>query len=404
MLPFVLFFLFVFAIVKTNKTEPKLLLQTTQKTFAAANPIVLTFATDAKTELRAKLFIIHTYGKTVLEATATKAHLSFRIPSIYCRKTGLVSWYLVHNQKTLNQGTFEIIPNDASATLLENYLGPPTILAGKKHFTMLVAIPTDAYDNPKQNNTTVVIKDQFLDRITVSSKKTASFIAWKNIYSRTKSGKMLVSSQCNSTSSKEFETEITPSVATNFSIQATRNHAFADGNQITTLETTIIRDQYNNIVADGTLVTFQITTKNNTLLKTYAATINGIAKGQLLHPDHAENYQIKAYIIGIAQSKPIVVRYQALIGTFAYQFSDQNRKITVGPLTSFMQQRVPDGIKVTLKILHNQKVIETKIAETAKGMARFYLHAPFYKEKEYQFEITTLGITQQTQLKKYESH
>ncbi|MBE0393558.1 hypothetical protein [Flavobacterium sp. PL002] len=403
LLPLVLFFLFVFAISKTNNTEAAFTLDTSKKTFVAGRPISLHFSTTSKSAT-ADLFIIHSYGKTILKAKNNNGKLVFNIPPLYCLKTGFVTWYLLQNNEKIITGDFSIRPNDDTATVLENYLGPTTILTGQEHFTMMVAIPTDSYDNPKEDNTTVFIKDQFLENVTVTTKKTASFIAWKNIYSRNKSGKMLVSTECNTTGSKEFETEITPSPATNFTINFKRNHEFADGNQITKLETSVIKDQFGNLIGDGTLVTFQVTTNNNSLLKTYAATINGIAIGQLLHPDHQDIYRVKAYITGMAESKPIQISYKPLIRTFPYEFYEKNRKITVGPLKSFMKQIVPDGIKVELKIFHHKELIETKITESSKGYANFILFPPFYKEKEYRFEITTLGITRKTEIKKYETN
>ena len=398
-----LFFLFAFAVTKTNTKDPSFRLETKQIRFVAGKPIALVFGSDSKTAI-ANLVIIHTYGKTVLQSKNTNGKLVFNIPAIYCTKTGVFSWYLVLNNKTIQTGSFNITPNNDSPTVLENYLGPTTLLTGTEHFTMMVAIPTDSYDNPKEDNTTVYIKDQFLNDITSTKKQTDFFIAWKNIYSRTKVGKMLVSTECNTTTSKEFETDIKPSIGKDFSISYSRNHEFADGNQITLLETSIIRDKFGNIVGNGTMVTFQIITKNNILLKTFAATINGIAIGQILHPDHQETYTVKGYVTGIAESKSLQINYLALIKTFTYQFAENNRKITVGPIKSFMKQIVPDGIKVELKIFHQNKLIETKIVETAKGFATFYLLAPFYKEKEYQFEINTLGVTQKTEIKKYETN
>ncbi|WPR72513.1 hypothetical protein SLW70_05075 [Flavobacterium sp. NG2] len=402
-LPFLFFFLFVFAASKISTERTTFRLQTTQESFVAGRPIALTFSTPSKSN-QPQLLLIHTYGKTVLNTENNNGKLVFKIPSIYSLKTGVVSWYLVENKKNVASGNFTIVPNDATPTVLENYLGPPSLLTGTEHFTMMVAIPTDSYDNPKQDNTTVVIKDQFLEDITATEKKTDNFIAWKNIYSRTKAGKMLVSTACNTTDSKEFETDIQPSPSENFTIKYSRPHKFADGNQITFIETSVIRDKYGNLVGDGTLVTFQVTTQNNILLKTYAATINGIAIGQLLHPDHQDTYTVKGYVVGIAESKPIQISYNALIDHFTYKFTEKNREITVGPLRSFMKQIVPDGIKVELNIFHKDELIETKIVETQKGIAKFYLLTPFYKKSEYQFEITTLGITQKTEVKKYETN
>jgi hypothetical protein len=61
-----------------------------------------------------------------------------------------------------------------------------------------------------------------------------------------------------------------------------------------------------------------------------------------------------------------------------------------------MGQLVPDGIKVTVKIFHENKLVNTLLEETSKGIARFTITQDFYKEKQYNFEISTLGVTTKT--------
>lgn len=388
------------ALSYSKKNEIHLETKTTQ--FIAGNPIQLVFASDAKTDKR-QLYIIHSYGKTLLESKNQNDKIIFEIPTIYTQKTGVVSWFLIGDGNSAIKGSFEIIPNDKTKTQLENYLGPRSILAGGSEFTMMVTVPTDSYDNPKQEGTEVVIKDQFLNTINTETKKTKNFIIWKNIYSNQKSGQLLASTASGKTVSKEIETEVYPNIATDFTISYSRNHDYADGNQITTISSSIIKDQYGNIVSDGTTVLFNIKTKNDLNLKTIATTINGIASGQILHPDHPDTFTITGYVTGIAKSNPIILSYKPIISSFSYRFSNHNRQITVGPLTSFMEQLVPDGIKVTVKIFAKNKLIETLITDSSRGIARFNLPVEFYKEKAYRFEITTLGITQKTETKNYDT-
>lgn len=396
-------FLLVFATQKTNSKKASIHLMTIQKEFLAGAKINLDFSNPFSTNIT-RLFLVNSFGKIVLKPKVIKGEMHFEIPNFYAKKSGVVSWYLIQNKKKQVSGSFKILPNSKTKTFIENYLGPRTILAGKEHFTMMVVVPTDSYDNPVEDNTQVFMKDQFLNSIGVEIKKTNNFIAWKKIYSQTQSGKMLVTSECNKTSSKEIETEIYPSIATNFNITYSRNHDYADGNQITKIISSSIKDQYGNTVADGTLVAFQVITKNNIFLKTFGTTINGIAVGQLLHPDHAETYTVKAYVTGMAASKPIVIMYKPLIESFDYTFSNKNRTLTIGPLKSFMNQIVPDGIKISLKILSQDKIIEIKQENSNKGYAMFNLPASFYKKKEYQFEISALGITQRTAKLHYDNY
>jgi hypothetical protein len=373
------------------------------KYFVAGNEIKIQFASDSKTT-NPQLYIIHSYGKTLVEGISKNGKLTFKIPELYAKKTGAVSWFLIANEKTIAQGIFEIIPNKNTKTQIENYLGPRSILAGGKEFTMMVAVPTDGFDNPVLENTTVLIKNQFLNNITINAEKTKDFIAWKNIFSNRPSGKILVSTECKNIATKEIETEVYPNIATNFGINYTRNHDYADGNQITTLTTSIIKDYFDNVVSDGTLVSFIIINKNNIILKTFGTTIKGIATGQLLHPDHQDFYTVKGYITGIAESNSLNIAYKPILSAFNYTFSDGNRTLTVGPLKSFMNQLVSDGIKVTIKIIHENNHVATLQEDSSNGFAKFYISPDFYKEKNYRFEITTLGITQKSKTKYYDPY
>jgi hypothetical protein len=67
-----------------------------------------------------------------------------------------------------------------------------------------------------------------------------------------------------------------------------------------------------------------------------------------------------------------------------------------------MNQLVPDGIKVVVKVYHNGKLRATLQEDSSKGMAIFTLSRDFYAEKAYQFEISTLGVTQKTKTLHYD--
>jgi hypothetical protein len=79
------------------------------------------------------------------------------------------------------------------------------------------------------------------------------------------------------TTSKEVETGYIKYIATDFLIFYSRNHDYADGNQITSFTTSIVKDAYDNTVSDGTMVIFHITYQKTICFKTFGSTINGIA-------------------------------------------------------------------------------------------------------------------------------
>lgn len=396
---FTFFFTLVLALVSVTKfnqkkNTEKFICINTQKTFSAGKPIVIQF--KGNFEKKPQLFIIHSLGKTLLDGVFKNGKITYQLPDNFSRKTGLFSWFLIENQKEKIKGKFQILPSEKSKTKLESYLGPPGTLVGDSHFVMFVTIPTDGFDNPKKDSTDVTIKHQFLQAITSENLKTNHFIAWKNIFAPTQSGDVLIAASCNNAITKEFDAIIYPSIPTDFNISYHRNHDFADGNQITTLKTTTLKDKFGNIVNNGTKVEFIIKNKENIILKTFGNTINGIASSEIIHPEREENYTISAFVNGICKSNTIQIKYQSINPNFSCSFSKNKRTLQVQQIKSFMNQQIPDGIKVKLKIYYQNQLIDQIIQNSNKGKAIFYLSPDFYPKNKYHFEISTLGKTIKT--------
>ena len=186
---------------------------------------------------------------------------------------------------------------------------------------------------------------------------------------------------------------IVPAIPTNFKINAHRIHNYADGNQITTFKTSVIKDRYNNIVSDGTLVTFFVTNKEGYKSKTSGASINGIATAKLLHPDHEDQWTIKAYVEGMANSNTIALKYQQAIKDFEISFSKDNRIITVGPLKSFMKQRIPDGLQVHLAIYRDGVLKDEAMEHALNGFTTFQLNPDRFPKGIYKLVFAAAGIS-----------
>ncbi len=390
-----------FSLEVFQKEKSEFSLITTEQSFTAGTAIDLSFSSSKSTKKLPVLVLNHSYGITIVEAESKPNMITFKIPIVFSKKTGILNWILAFEGSSILKSRIEITPNLATITVLESYLGPPSIQAGNRDYSMLVVIPTDLFDNPLPENTSVKINEQFLETISTSEEKTNDFIAWKNIYSKERSGDILVSSTCNGTNSKELTTMIYPSNATNFTINFKRNHSFADGNQLTQLITSSIKDEFGNIISDGTFVEFIISNEKNQLLKTSASTINGIANAKILHPDYPTTWKVKAYISGLAESNKLNISYKPVLSNFNVKFSKNNSEISVGPLQSFMNQIIPDGALVKLHIYQAEKLIETKTATSFKGMVNFNLSPDFYTKNNYNFIIETLGISKKIETINY---
>lgn len=378
-----------FSIFSLSSTDIVVALQTKQVNFKAGDVIALRFTTN-KNELQ--LYCHGSYGTTIIDSDEEKDEIIFAIPEHFTRKRGVLDYTLVHKTNVVYEGKINIQNNIAKETKLETYIGPPDIIAGGKDYTMIVVVPTDFYDNPIADSTAVKIKHQFLDIEKEEILFSKDFIAWDRIFSFDKSGRILASNEVNSITSKEFAVEVFPANARDFVITSQRRHAYGDGNQITTFITSVIRDRYDNIISDGTLITFFVKNMKGMILKTNGITLNGIAKGKLLHPDHTDQWEVKAYVTGIAESNMLSLTYEKSIEDFEVNFGNKNRTITIGPLQSFMGQLIPDGAVVKCVVIKEGQPIETKIKTSSNGFVKFIVTEGFYPSGIYDFRIEGVGV------------
>lgn len=383
--------------IDQESIEETIVLKTNTKVFNAGNEISLVFSGTQNDSI--KLYSSNSYGSTILKSRRINTNeIQYTFPEYISNKIGIVNWKLLINKKPLF-GKFTILPKEQPVTL-ETYLGPPSIEAGGKDFAMFVVIPADELDNPVKTNTEVKIQHQFLASERKKQVLTKNLIAYRNIYSPTKSGRILLSSNCLGLNSKEYNLNVMPAISVNFEIFADRHHEYADGNQITTFTTSILKDSYGNIVSDGSFVEFFITNTNGNILKTTGTTINGIATAKMIHPDHEENWSVKAYVVGISESKILKLRYKKIINDFNVTFSKDNREIQVGPLKSFMDQMIPDGLEVRLEIYKNGIILNQYLKESREGYVNFLLNKNIFTEGIYTIHIKTAGITEKFKDKK----
>jgi len=338
-----------------------------KESYSAGDTIRLKFGSQRLGD--ALLLVKNAYGMTLVKPLVSNTEIIFELPQSFSQNAGLCQWELVAHQKKYKTGEFKITPNIQKQTNLETYLGPRSINAGNRDYTMMVVSPTDIYDNPVVEGTAIVVKNQFKDAIDTNTLKIKNLIAWQNIGATEKAGRLLITASCNGTNSKELTSIVFPANATDFTIDFQRNHSYADGNQIITFSTSIIRDVYDNTIGDGTLVSFVVTDSSGNLLRTMGATLAGKAEAKLLHPNQKETWSVTAYVTGAAKSNAIRIPFESAVKEYSISFSNENKMVTIGPVQSFMGQLIPDGMPIQLSIFNDgEKLIETKTSTSKNGI------------------------------------
>lgn len=358
--------------------------------YTAGEEIVLKFKYDTIENL--VLAIQSSYGTTLLTPEKQHDFVVFKIPEFVSKKRGILNYHLVKNKKNIYTGECYITAMTDLKEPLESYLGPPSITAGGTDYSMLSIIASDRYDNPVKDSTLIVVKHQFLDKEIDDDIYSKDFIVWKNIFSYEKSGRILVSANLDSIPSKEFSLDVFPSQGQDFELFVNTKHNYADGNQIAEFFTSTIKDEFGNIISDGRIVEFSILKDNKERLRTSGTTIDGVARGFMVHPDQKSIWNAQAFIPEMAESNSIELNFEAAVSDYKVIFKEQNRTIEIGPIVSFMDQIIPDGALITLDIYQNDQLIETLTEFSSKGFVNFYISEDFFTKGIYTLEIKGMGV------------
>ncbi|MGG8497476.1 hypothetical protein ACQY1Q_13770 [Tenacibaculum sp. TC6] len=252
------------------------------------------------------LFITNDYGNTIIEPTLQGNKLTFAIPSFFTKISGEFLFSLTTNGQIIDKGTVTIKPIPY-AQLLETYCGPSYLVASDKDYSMLVVIPNDLYDNPNASGyfTSEMYNEKKIDKYVDNHE----LLGYSNINSKEKKGKIFVKAYTDSIKSKTLELSILANNPVNFTITYHRNTSFADGKELTTLKTSVIKDIYGNSIENGTLVSFYMTTNDSIYMKAYGSTINGIATAKFVHPTEEKKYTVKAYVENFSSSNSLIINY-----------------------------------------------------------------------------------------------
>ena len=360
--------------------------------FYADEKIELKFKTVDSTGI--KMILENAYGAIALKPSIQNSTITFTVPDFISRKTGLCHWSLISDDEKKLEGSLKIFPTRTEAVSIESYLGPRSITAGKRDYAMHVIAPTDEFDNPLPEDTTLSSIYQFGDNINSTPITLKNLIGWQNIYAPLKSGRILVMAACRERTSKEFTTVVYPANAVDFNISFERNHDYADGNQVILFSTDSIKDEFGNIVSDGTLVSFVATNSEGIQLTAVGTTLNGIAKARFLHPYKPDDWEVKAYVTGTAESSAIRLSFRVAIKDYQTNFNKESSTVEVQEIKSFMEQVAPDGIPIEIKVFDakNSLILEDRTTSRL-GQGNFKLTREYFEPGNYSIEINVAGLS-----------
>jgi len=288
----------------------------------------------------------------------------FNIPDSVMMQSGLLDLSLFYDKNLIAEEQIFIKPLQPFEPL-ETFLGSKSIIAdGGEHWSMITAIPTDKFINPVSENTPVNFGFYRPNGTTEAYDiPTKHLVSYKKIYSQQKVGKTIVSIKAANAAGKEKELLEIPGYPTSFNIENDELYLYADARQYFKLKTAIIKDKFDNIVSDGTLVSINIkdTDGSNRQLTSY--TIGGIAILMIQNPIKAGTMQISANIYGDVESNQLNIQFQEAIKDFKVSFNKQTKELKIGPLIGSMGQYIADGAEVEVILNPGQEHFTTLVID-----------------------------------------
>ncbi|NKI30718.1 hypothetical protein [Croceivirga thetidis] len=400
--------LFLFIVIKkSNETDKVIytqrvyekfeceLVSNSQKTVQVGHSHQVEYSLPCYENVPINILYSSGYGSIVIRETVRNGIIEYNTPELITEKIGDYEINLMYGEESILKDSLKVITEPKDIDYIESYFGPRIILAGGNDFSMLTVIPVDDYDNPMPDETRIEVHENFKETQKVHEQYTFDFVSFRRFYSYNQTGKITVSMNTdNGITTKEKTSDIYPYSPKDFTIEQSKEHNFADGNEVVSIKTSIIEDIYGNIIQNGTMVHYQIVTKSGKQLAAFAKTVKGIATAKIQHPYTEDSWTIQAFIPGLAESNSLEIDFEQIAYDFPLTFFKENREIQVGPIKSYMGQLLPNGTAVTLTLQHNGKTSEIT-QYTVGAMTTFVLRDFYFPSGEYKMTLETLGLTKQ---------
>lgn len=311
----------------------------------------------------------NSWGMDVLEKEVNSSLIRLILSKKFTRISGIITLKVFYLGKELGRKQVEVLPKK-TAEPLDAYLGAKSILANGKDWAMITAIPTDTFGNPVKNHTPITYEILRPDGTQYEIQSTTeNLVSFQIINSLTKAGKTFIGVSLNGVASREKELLEVADFPVNFTIKADSHSIYADDHQFFKIKTSVLRDRNNNIMPEGTAVSFLCKEPSGTgrLLNSY--TIDGIAELSVQNPKEAGTLEVIASVYGGGKSNVLALDFMSPIDHINVRYETESQRLNVGPLIAQLNQLVPNGTQVKL-VFENSK-LPTLLQEVVDGHAYF---------------------------------
>lgn len=308
------------------------------------------------------------WGSYTFKWETWKGSKEFLIPSKYTEIAGEAYLRLICNDQIVHSQEVGIIPGESKHPI-KTYTGPKSIWNQSKQRTMLVAIPRDTFGNVVEEGSVTKHNYNFpKQNIEKVKREVEDMVSYTRVVSPLQSGNILASVSDPKGSSAEQDIKVLASWPYRVELILVDHIPYADDRHYVEFKTNKLTDRIGAQIPDGTLVSLEISSDKGTYSVYKSLSIDGVAKFQIRNPSYKTFWKAKANIGNRVNSNTLKLYFDSPLKRIEYTYHSDKNQLEVGPLRSFLNQNLTDGMKVFLEI--EDQILSS---QTVKGSAWFDL-------------------------------
>lgn len=337
-----------------------------------------------------KLLVSNKWGVKVLESKIKNELAYFDLSRMRFEERGDVEFIVTAEATVLDRHKLKIMPL-AGDSLIESYLGPKTIMVGGKEKTMLTNVTTDKYGNAISDGSLVNYSVRYpTEQAYTIGINTDHLVSFVQLWSKDVTGKIIIGANNNGASIREQEVRVTPGFPQKFTIELIEWFPYADSRQTVWLRSSVIKDDHDNVVADGTMVSYLVMDGLDVINEYKSFTVGGISNVFIENPKIESRWEVLAKTDDQNKSNVIALDFQSNIENVAFDYNRRAHSISVGPITSELGQFINDGTEVSLTIKKGEDEIRLE-NEALDGFCEFKLRGKKFVQGTYALALEVGG-------------